>query len=201
LSDYNPATLGANAAPSNGGVGGLEGEFLIAIVLLIGLMFSSSAGYQDKIMSLMKRGTLTCVLFFILALIAGIGPNMSKVARAFGALIIVGILVTSPVNTVLNDVDGLIKNDWVGTSESGKTGTADTGTQQSTNGSPASGLIGDLDNLASTADGQAWLKKVLGNKDADNIIKTVASDASKLPGIVDGQDLLSKLAGALGFHL
>jgi hypothetical protein len=46
------------------------------------------------------------------------------------ALVIVGILVTSPVNTLTTDIDSIIKNDWVGTSESSGA-SADSGTQQS----------------------------------------------------------------------
>lgn len=126
---YNPATMGSSAGS---GIGGLEAEFLLAIVLLILLMFANSqAGYADRIMSFIKRGSLTCLLFFVLALIASTGPGAAKIAKAFGALIIVAILVTSPMNTVFTDVDNLIKNDWVGTNESAG-GTADSGTQSGT---------------------------------------------------------------------
>lgn len=123
----SPTGLGDSAG---GGIAGLEGEFIVAIGLLVLLMFANSeSSYGDKIMSLIKRGSLTCLLFFILALIAGTGPRAAKIAKAFGALIIVGILLTSPVNTVIKDVDGLIKNDWVGTTESGPaSGDSGTGT-------------------------------------------------------------------------
>ena len=132
LSSYNPAKAGGNAG---GSIGGLEGEFLFAIILLVLLMFAnSSASYGDRIMSLMKRGALTCLLFFVLSLIASTGPNAMRIAKAFGALIIVAILLTSPTNTVLTDVDALIKHDWVGTSESGPS--ADTGTGSSSQPPP-----------------------------------------------------------------
>jgi hypothetical protein len=62
-----------------------------------------------------------------------------RIAKAFGALIIVAILLTSPTNTVLTDIDELIKNDWVGTTESG-TASASTGTQSSTNPPPSNPL-------------------------------------------------------------
>lgn len=91
-------------------------------------------------MSVMKRGALMCVAFFILALVSSAGPNAAKIAKAFGALLIVAILVTSPVNTVITDLDNLIKNDWVGSTETGASGTpsatapsAASGTQASTN--------------------------------------------------------------------
>jgi hypothetical protein len=103
-------------------------------------MFANSkASYGDRIMSLMKRGALTCLLFFVLSLIASTGPNALKIAKAFGALIIVAILLTSPVNTVLTDVDALIKNDWVGTSEHA---TANTGTASSTDNTVGKQITG-----------------------------------------------------------
>lgn len=171
--DYNPAAIGGNVAGSTGGggVGTLEAEFLVALGLLILLMFSSSAGYTDKIMSVMKRGTLICALFFILALVASAGPNASKGAKAFGALIIVAILVTSPVNTVITDVDNLIKNDWAGSAETGGTGSnnlqaasADSGTDNSTSpaaSNTASSLLQDLGKLGTIVSGQALISPVL----------------------------------------
>jgi hypothetical protein len=161
MSSYNPAKAGGNVG---GSVGGLEGEFLLAVVLLILLMFAnSSASYGDRIMSLMKRGALTCLLFFVLSLIASTGPNATRIAKAFGALIIVAILLTSPTNTVLTDIDELIKNDWVGTGENAgsTTPSGDSGTQQSTS-SEASTILKDLSKLATVADGQALLQKVAG---------------------------------------
>lgn len=95
-------------------------------------------------MSLMKRGSLTCLFFFVLAIVSNAGAGAAKVAKVFGALIIVGILVTSPIfqtnaegqeTGVLPDIDALIKNDWVGTDETSASGTsasADTGTQSAT---------------------------------------------------------------------
>jgi hypothetical protein len=104
-------------------------------------MFSSGSDYASKVMSVMKRGTLLCVMFFILALVATAGPNAAKISKALGALVIVAIVVTSPVNTVITDLDSLIKNDWVGTAETGGTGpanasgaSADSGTSGSTSG-------------------------------------------------------------------
>jgi hypothetical protein len=160
--DYNPASVGEKAT---GGVGALEAEFLVAIGLLILLMFANSgAPYTTRIMSLMKRGSLTCLLFFILALIASGGPNAAKIAKGFGGLIIVAILLTSPVNTVFGDIDNIIKNDWVGSTETeGGTNpaSADTGTASSTS-SGLSTVLGDLGKLGTIVDGQALAQKVLG---------------------------------------
>jgi hypothetical protein len=114
---YNPANAGSQVT---GSIGALEGEFIVCLALLGLLMFANTgSSYGEKIMSLMKRGTLVCLLFFLLAIISNIGPNAEKIAKAFGGLVIVAILLTSPINTVITDVDSLIKNDWVGTSETG----------------------------------------------------------------------------------
>ncbi len=132
---YNKASP-INAGNSVSGVGLLEAEFLCAILILILLMFSSDASMTDKMMSVMKRGTLLCAIFFVLALVAGVGPRASKSAKAFGALIIVAILVTSPMSTVLTDLDNIIKNDWIGVNpKDTKSGSADTGTGASSDAS------------------------------------------------------------------
>jgi hypothetical protein len=133
--DYNPVNVADKGSNS---VGALEAEFLIGLGLLILLMFSSSASYSDKIMSVMKRGALMCVLFFILALVASAGPNAAKVSKAMGALVIVAILVTSPVNTVVTDLDNLIKNDWAGSAETGGTGSGNTGSASASTGTQGS---------------------------------------------------------------
>jgi hypothetical protein len=82
----------------------------------------------------MKRGTLVCLLFFLLAIISNVGPNAAKIAKAFGGVVIVAILLTTPINTVITDVDSLIKNDWVGTTETGGDySSANAGTQANAN--------------------------------------------------------------------
>lgn len=132
LRDYNPANAGAKVS---GGAGVLEAEFLVSLVILTMLMFTSGDTYENKIMSFMKRGTLMCGLFFALALISSGGPNAARIAKAFGALVIVAILLTSPVQTVITDMDNIIKNDWVGSSETGNDvapASADSGTNSST---------------------------------------------------------------------
>lgn len=198
VSDYNPATVGANASS---GVGLLEAEFVLALGILILLMFSSSASTADKIMSTMKRGTLACALFFLLALIAGIGPNASKVAKAFGALVIIAIIVTSPIYTpgqdggpptgLLPDLDNIIKNDWVPTTEQGTDtaaiSSADAGTSAGTSGSAttiASGLEKELKAIATPA-------KASGNPVNDAFINT-------LNGIIPGLGNLVKNGGEQG---
>ena len=102
-------------------------------------MFASDASMTDKMMSVLKRGTLTCAVFFILAIVSGIGPNAAKASKAFGALIIVAILISSDMSTVLTDLDGIIKNDWIGTTPASDAASADAGTGATGSGSsPAS---------------------------------------------------------------
>jgi hypothetical protein len=134
---YSPPRM---ADKSVSGVGLLEAEFFGALILLVILMFTGTQSYAEQIMSLMKRGTLVCLLFFILALVAGIGENAARISKGFGALVIVGILVTTPASGAITDVDNLIKNDWIGTAEHGDdVGSADTGTSSA----GSSGILGD----------------------------------------------------------
>jgi hypothetical protein len=137
-------------------VGGLLAEFLACIALLVIVMFAdNNSAYTDKIMSFMKRGSLTCLLFFILSLISATGPNAARICKGLGALVIVGLLVTAPVGTAISDVDKLIKNDWVGTAatdpnaDTGDTsGKASKGTAGATNGT--AGEIASLEQELSS---------------------------------------------------
>lgn len=165
---YNPVNVGDAAT---GSAGMLEGEFLICLALLVLLMFANStSSYGEKIMSLMKRGTLVCLLFFLLAIISNIGPNAEKIAKAFGGLVIVAILITTPINTVITDVDSLIKNDWVGSSETGgdTAASADTGTG---GGTSVSGIEAILNTVGPGAIANAI--KSINAKNAESILNKV----------------------------
>jgi type IV secretory pathway TrbL component len=99
-------------------------------------------------MSTIKRGTLVSLLFFILALIAGTGPNAAKVSKGIGGLVFIGMLLTAPSATIIGDIDTVIKSDWVGTSEHGNdVGAADQGTSSNSQGAPGSqsGVLGDAE--------------------------------------------------------
>jgi hypothetical protein len=113
------------AGPKGGSVGALEAEFIIAIAVLFLIFLSDTDDYTTKIMSFMKRGTLTCLLFFILAIISSSGEKTARVAKVFGALVIVALLLKSPTTTILGNIDNLIKNDWTGSDESGTNFSAD----------------------------------------------------------------------------
>jgi len=134
-------------------------------------------------MSLMKRGTLVCLLFFLLAIISNIGPNASKIAKAFGGLVIVAILITTPINTVITDVDNLIKNDWVGSSETGgdTAASADAGTGGGTSSAAQNAVNNSLSTLGDSAVSamEAWLLHLSGPA-ADKVNSTVKSILSKL---------------------
>lgn len=161
---YNPANAGEQAT---GSVGALEGEFLLCLGLLVLLMFANStSSYGEKIMSVMKRGTLVCLLFFLLAIISTIGPNAEKIAKAFGGLVIVAILITTPVSTVFTDIDNIIKNDWVGSSETGgdTAASADAGTGGGQSSAVQNAVNNSLSTLGDSAvsASEAWLLHLSG---------------------------------------
>jgi hypothetical protein len=112
------------------GVGLLEAEYFLIIFLLILELFAGSDSYADKMVSTMKRGTLVTLLFFFLAMIAAIGPGATRIAKGLGGLVLIGILLSSPGETVITALDNFVKSDWVGTTGA----SADTGTQSSTGG-------------------------------------------------------------------
>jgi hypothetical protein len=115
--DYSPTRAGARTAS---GVGLLEAEFLGCLFFLVLFLFADlTKSYGDKIMSTMKRGTALCILFFILSLIAGTGANAAKIAKGIGAMVFFAILLTAPVNGMLQTIDSFFKADWTGTGEEG----------------------------------------------------------------------------------
>lgn len=179
IRQYNPANAGSQAT---GNVGMLEGEFVLCLGLLVLLMFANStSSYGEKVMSVMKRGTLVCLLFFLLAIISGIGPNAEKIAKAFGALIIVAILITTPVSTVITDVDNIIKNDWVGSGETGNdtAASADAGTGGGTSSATQNAVNNSLSTLGDSAlsASEAWLLHLSGPAatTVNNAVKSVLS--------------------------
>jgi hypothetical protein len=181
IRDYSPTRV---ADKSTSSVGTLEAEFVICLGLLVLLMFANStSSYGEKVMSIMKRGTLVCLLFFLLAIISGIGPNAERIAKAFGALVIVAILLTSPVNTVIADVDALIKNDWVGSSETGNdvAPSSDSGTSASTSDATQNAINNSLSTLGDSAVSatESWLLHLSGPA-ASTVNNAVKSILSKL---------------------
>jgi hypothetical protein len=145
IRDYSPV---AATSKASGSVGLIEGEFFGGILLLVLLMFTNTtSSYGDRIMNFMKRGFLMCITFIILSLVASIGPNASKIAKAMGGLIIVAILVTSPVDDGITLFDSFIKAEWKGTDETGNDYTSDPNGSTPSNSSiwsSISGFAGDV---------------------------------------------------------
>lgn len=141
-----PTTAGERVAS----VGLLEAEFLIALFLQILLLFAdTNKSYADKIMQTMKRGTMISLLFFILALMAGIGGNSARISKAIGALVIAAILLTSPMTDVLGNLDKFFKADWTQSNEHG----TDTGVAPSSSSggsgalAPAEGAVNRITQI------------------------------------------------------
>jgi hypothetical protein len=94
-------------------------------------------------MQTMKRGTMISLLFFVLALMAGIGPNIARVSKAIGGLTVVAILLTSPMTDVIGNLDKFFKADWASTGEHGTDvgSTSDSGSSDSGGSGGASGAL------------------------------------------------------------
>lgn len=132
---YSPPSAGNRIAS----IGLLEAEFIAALMLQVLLLFAdTNKSYSDKIMQTMKRGTMISLLFFVLALIAGTGPNIARVSKAIGGLTVVAILLTSPMTDVIGNFDKFFKADWAGTTEHG-TDVGQTDTPDTSGGSGGSG--------------------------------------------------------------
>lgn len=116
---YRPTETGKSAGNS---VGALEAEFIGAIALLFLTLFTdTTSSYSDKMLAVMKRGTLIALTFFILALMSAQGPNAARFAKAFGALLDVGILLSVASTEMLGEIDGFFKGTWTSADSSGGT--------------------------------------------------------------------------------
>lgn len=177
----NPVSAGTDIAD---GVGLLEAEFLAALGLLVLLMFSSDADLVDKMMSVMKRGTLVCAVFFILAIVSSIGHRTAMAAKAMGALVIVAILVKSDMGTVITDLDNIVKNDWIGTpaTPASASGSADKATA-STGGSGGSFSAAERAALASIGDADSLGKLLNPADEAKGTLDTVKAIGDTLAGL------------------
>lgn len=141
IREYSPDMVGERASS---GVGLLTAEFFGIMFLLFIELFVGTDSYENKMLSIMKRGTLVAILFFLLAIIAGVGPNASKVAKGIGALVFVGILLSSPGQVVIVALDNFFKADWQAADQSSS---ADAGTQSSANTSSGNSLIGGIEKV------------------------------------------------------
>lgn len=195
------------------GIGLLMAEFFVAMGLLILLFFASgNASLPNRIMTTIKRGTLTCAVFFILALVSGVNPTAAKIAKAIGALVVVALLMSAPIygtdssgnpSGVLVDVDELIKNDWAPSASHEATSTSASGTTTSGGPqTPAASLSQLAQDIANSLRGQAQLeggqKAVTGNPFSNQGVQQSAGNAAvnTLNGIIPGLgDAVGKIFG------
>lgn len=114
---YLPTEQGEKAS---GAVGALTAEFLGGLALLFLTLFTdTSSSYSDKMLAIMKRGTLLAISFFLLALISGQGPNAARIAKAFGLLIDVALIMSVASDSMLSELDKFFAGTWTGSSASG----------------------------------------------------------------------------------
>lgn len=145
---YGPTQAGEKVAS----VGLLEAEFFAIIFLLVLELFVGQDAYGNKMLSFMKRGTMATLLFFLLAMIASVGPNAAKVSKAIGALVFFAILLSSPGSTIIQALDNFFKADWTATDQASS---ADAGTQSGTSTTVSSGSQSALQKIESDISGAA----------------------------------------------
>jgi hypothetical protein len=99
------------------------------LLIFISIFTDTTTSYSDKMLGAMKRGALLSMLFFILALVAGLGNNASRAVKAFGALIDVALLLhtvsvdpKTGQSAMLTEMTNFFKAPWAANTAS----TADT---------------------------------------------------------------------------
>lgn len=85
----------AGGKPVSAGNRILLAEFLACFVVLGLGTIVAPQGSKDGVPRLMSRGSGLCLLFFVLALVAGAGSGARRVANGLGGLVTVAYLVTS----------------------------------------------------------------------------------------------------------
>ena len=124
----SPTQQGAKAGAS---IGGLEAEFLLCLLLIGATVFlDTESGYSDKMLAVMKRGTCACAVFFLLSILSSASANASRFARAFGGLILVGILLGQA--GLVPEWDKFFSNDWKGVDDSSSSSSNAPAGQQNT---------------------------------------------------------------------
>lgn len=145
--DYGPTEVGERAGSATGA---LEAEFFATIFLLVVTLFTDqTSSYGDKMISVMKRGTLTVVAFFLLALFASAGPNAARFSKAFGFLIVMAVLLTTAGVDTINSLDTFFKANWPATGGNSSTAAANQ-TSSSAAGSAAAQAQSAAANSANT---------------------------------------------------
>lgn len=192
--------MGANKTDSSIGV--LEAEFFAAMVLIALTIFTdtkASSDYASVMLAAMKRGTMIIVLFFLLAILSAAGPNAGRAAKAFGALVIVGLILAQAENGLFSMLDNFFKADW---SSGGTSGTSD---NPGSGPSSANAPTGQQKNVNTTGIGATGSNGSLGSDiqnvnvgglTIQNIESGIGSIVSQLPAAVQhATDPVSDIPG------
>jgi hypothetical protein len=183
--------MGYNKTSNATGV--LEAEFFACMVLLAFTIFTdpkASSDYASVMLAAMKRGTMLIILFFVLSLVSAAGPNAGKAAKAFGALVLVGLILAQAETGLFTMLDGLFKSDWTSAgSTSGNnqspgpsSGNAAAGTQ-----TPVNVNTSGIGNTGSNGTVGSDINNVnVGGLTLHNIESGAGSVLSQLPGAVVG---------------
>ena len=165
-----PTSQGEKAS---GAVGALTAEFLGGIALLFLTLFTdTSSSYSDKMLAIMKRGTLLGLSFFLLALISGQGPNAARVAKAFGLLLDVGLILSVSSDTMLKELDGFITGAWKPSGNSSDAGSAGAQAGSGALGPNAAPTVPGTSAASKASDFLLWLRQQPINT-AKGIVKDI----------------------------
>lgn len=187
---YLPSEAGEKASNA---VGAITAEFLGGLALLFLTVFTdSTSSYSDKMLAIMKRGTLLGLSFFLLALISGQGPNAARVAKAFGLLLDVGILMSLASDTMLSELDAFFTGTWKGTD-----GTSSSANAQAGSSSVIGQSTGSVGSDIANADiGGVTISGIsAGAKQAINAAIGAINPLSNPGELAKGIDALKKLFG------
>lgn len=162
--DYGPTRVGEKV----GTIGTLEAEFIGSILLIFLTVFTdATSSYGDKMLAVMKRGTLAAILFFILALFSTAGEGSAKFAKAFGLLVMAGIFLSTAGQDTISVLDAFFKADWTSGGDTNNpansSANAVAGQQQTT---PVGTAIGNPDSVINQSIGAA---QVPGNVISETI--------------------------------
>jgi hypothetical protein len=128
----------------------LLAEFVLCFVILSLGTIVAPQGSKDGVPRLISRGSGLCLLFFVLALVAGVGPGSKRVAGSIGGLVTLSYLLTSSdANNVLTWITGFY-------SKAGVTPTASASAQA------ASGVAGAAAGAAGAGGATANIGGVVG---------------------------------------
>jgi len=172
----NPVSTGKHA----GSIGTLEAEFFACLVLIALTIFTdpnATSDYGSVMLAAMKRATMIIFLFFILALVSAAGTGAARVAKAFGALVIVGLILAQAESGLFTALDGFFKANWESSGASGSSSAnASAGAATPVPGSSAAGTV------VGAAEGIAQKLVTGGASAAGKSIDATSTGAPQVPG-------------------